>query len=220
MQLLVESTCDNLEFLNENTASGKALYIEGPFLMADAVNRNGRNYRQSVMEKMVDGYQEQYIRERRAIGEVNHPDYPIPNIERAALITQSLDWQGSNVNGKARILNNPDGDRIRSLVEAGFNLGVSSRALGTVTKKQGFMDVNEDAVLNAIDAVDMPSGQVCYVNALTESVNWTLNESGIYVKEGIDEQRIITNLREAHADPNIGQALMKRLERLSECLDR
>jgi hypothetical protein len=213
--LLIEQTCDNLEFLTENTDFGRNLYIEGPFLMADAVNRNRRMYRKAILEKAVDRYMGEYVNERRAIGEINHPDYPLPDIAKAALMTQSLDWHDSNVTGKAIVLKNPDGDRLRSLIEAGFKLGVSSRGLGTVTRKGNYADVNDDLVLNAIDAVDMPSGQTCYVNALTESTIWSLNESGIYVKKGINEEKVIDTLREAHADPEVGALLMQRFEKLA-----
>ncbi len=216
-QLLVETVNRDLEILTESTGAGTKLYIEGPFLMTNARNRNGRLYERGRSEAMVDRYQKEYITERRAIGELNHPDYPLPNIKEAALMTQSLDWHGDNVNGKALILNTPEGDRIRALTEANFNLGVSSRAIGTVTRKGDTNVVDDGAVLNAIDAVDMPSAQNCYVNALTESVNWAQDSAtGLWVKKGLNEGKIIQTLEEVYDSRNT--ELLRRLEKLADSL--
>lgn len=189
MKLLQDLNFDHLETLTEQTSSGKVLYIEGPFLMCNAQNRNGRVYPRSVMEAAVDRYQREYINERRAIGELTHPNYPMPNPREAALITESLTWQGDNVIGKARILNNPFGQQIKSLLEANFKMGVSSRGLGDV-KKRGQIDEVSNFFLNAIDAVDMPSGQVCYVNPVNESTNWVMKD-GIWVTEATEEKESI-----------------------------
>lgn len=180
MKLLTEHA-PHVEMLVENTAKGKNLYIEGVFLMSNTKNRNGRVYPKNVMEEAVENYQNQYIKERRAIGELNHPaDRPFADPAKAAIFIESLSWQGDNVIGKAKILNNPDGDRIKSLLEAGFKFGVSSRGLGDVIKESNGTDLVRKFMLNAIDAVDMPSGQLCYVNSVNESMEW-IQENGIWI---------------------------------------
>lgn len=217
-QVLLVDTCRDVEFLTENTSSGNRFFIEGPFLMTEAVNRNKRLYPKDIMEESVERYIKEYVDANRAIGELNHPDYPLPAIEKAALLTKSMYWGDGNhandVIGKAQILNNPDGDRIRALMEAGFDMGVSSRALGGVTRAKDHVRVKRGVVLNAIDAVDLPSGQTCYVNALLESSQWQLNESGVYTKVGVDNDRMVQTLSEAHTQ--VGRDIMMRLERLAE----
>lgn len=181
MKLLHESISPTLEVLTENTSKGKVLYIEGPFLMSEAQNRNGRLYSKAVMEQAVDRYQREYVSERRAIGELNHPDYPFPDPKKAAIMVESLSWQGNNVIGKARVLNTPDGLIIKELLDANFKLGVSSRGLGEVKENRGLSEVTK-FLLNAIDAVDLPSGQICYVNPVNESVNW-VESNGVWIRE-------------------------------------
>ncbi|BAU39989.1 hypothetical protein [Ralstonia phage RSP15] len=179
MRLLTERM-ERVETLVESTSSGKVTYIEGPFLMAEAKNRNGRVYPKSVMEKAVSTYMSEYVDARRAIGELNHPaERPFADPALAALMVEKLEWQGNVVIGKARILNNPHGAQIKSLLEANFNLGVSSRGLGKVVEQNGQKTVSA-FVLNAIDAVDQPSGQVCYVNAVNESAIEWINEGGVW----------------------------------------
>ena len=169
---------------------GKAMYIEGPFVMCNQVNRNGRNYDlYKVGVPAVEQYDKEYIQDRRAIGEVTHPDYPFPNLVEAALKTESLKWEGNNAIGRARILNTPKGQIIRALAEADFNLAVSTRGLGDTAKVNGYDDVLPGFMLTAVDAVDRPSGQVCYVKAVHESVDWQLDESsGIWMPKDVKGQ--------------------------------
>lgn len=183
MRFLRESNGQLLETLTENTASGgKRLFIEGPFLMAEAYNRNRRFYGKGMMEQSVDTYHKEYINERRAVGELNHPDYPFPDISKAAILTKSLTWQGNDVIGKAQVLDTEPGRVIMALLDADFKLGVSSRGLGDVKEhSDGRTDVLS-FLLNAIDAVDLPSGQTCYVSPVNESVNW-VEQNGVWIRE-------------------------------------
>lgn len=190
MKLLreIQAVGEELQIGEAATATGgKAMYIEGPFVMCDTVNRNGRNYDlHKVGIPAVEAYDRDYIRDRRAIGEVTHPDYPFPNLVEAALKTESLRWEGSNAIGRARVLNTPKGQIIRALAEADFNLAVSTRGLGETKQVKGIDEVLPGFMLTAVDAVDRPSGQVCYVKAVHESVDWQLDESsGIWVPKDI-----------------------------------
>lgn len=189
MAILLTEYTNELETLTENTADGKKLYIEGNFLMTEAKNRNGRIYPKSVMEKSVEVYQKNYISERRALGELNHPNRPFIDPAEAAIMIESLTWQGNNVAGKALVLNTPKGNIIKGLLEANFKLGVSSRGLGDVREQRGVKMVNS-FLLNAIDAVDMPSGQNCYVNSLTEALEW-IEEGGVWVQKSINGGAIV-----------------------------
>lgn len=193
MKLLREITAigKDLQIGEAATATGgKAMYIEGPFVMCDQVNRNRRNYDlQKVGIPAVEAYDKEYVQDRRAIGELKHPDYPFPDIAEAALKTESLRWEGTNAIGRARVLNTPKGQIIRALAEADFNLAVSTRGLGETKSVNGYDDVQPGFMLTAVDAVDRPSGQVCYVKAVSESVEWQLDESsGIWVPKDIKGQ--------------------------------
>ena len=199
MQLLTQTNY-GIEKLTERTETGNRLYIEGTFLMSETRNRNGRIYPKAVMEAAVDKYQREYVSERRAIGELNHPDRPFADPAEAAIMIESLTWQGNNVVGKARVLDTPKGAIIRGLLDADFNLGVSSRGLGDTKTMNGTAFVS-NFMLNAIDAVDLPSGQECYVNAVNESVEWIM-ESGVWVPKQVAVQKPVTaeELSEAFAD--------------------
>lgn len=182
MIFLTEWT-SGVEFLTEQTSTGKKLYIEGPMIQTEKVNRNGRIYPKGMMEKSVDKYNKDYVQQRRAIGEVTHPNKPFCDMKDAALMIESLNWHGDNVIGKALVLDNPNGTILKSLIEANFNLGMSTRGLGDV-RKGGSADYVDNYLLNAIDAVDMPSGQDCYVNAINESTEWIFESaSGIWTQK-------------------------------------
>lgn len=202
MKLLVDETGarEELSLTEAATSSGsKAMFIEGPFVMCNQINRNGRNYdKDRVGVPSVGAYQRDYIDDRRAIGELKHPDYPFPDIEQAAIKVESLTWHGNNANGKARILNTQKGQIIRALAEADFNLAVSTRGLGDVKEVAGRTEVLPGFMLTAVDVVDRPSGQVCYVKAVTESVEWQLNEStGIWEPKDVHGKHIDSLLENA-----------------------
>lgn len=176
-----------MEILTEQTDAGKVLYLHGPMIMTEQKNRNGRIYKKPMMEKSVDKYVKEYVNERRAIGELNHPTRPFADPKEAAILVESLVWEGNNVIGKARVLNNPNGTIIKSLVEAGFKMGMSTRGLGDIVEKSGEKIV-ENYMLNAIDAVDMPSGQVCYMNAIRESKEYML-QGDAWVETNYDHNK-------------------------------
>jgi hypothetical protein len=190
-KLLYESSFQ-VESLTENTPLGKQLYIEGIFAQAEVKNGNGRIYPKSVMEKAVAQYNENYVSKRRALGELNHPARPFADPAEAAILIESFEMDGNNVIGKAKVLNTPKGQIIKGLLEGGFNLGVSTRGLGSLLEKNGAKVVQSDFMMTATDAVDMPSGPDCYVNSLYEST-W-INKNGVWVpvneqtQEPINEQ--------------------------------
>ena len=104
------------------------------------------------------------------------------NPKLAAIRICEMKWDGDNVYGKAIVLNTSEGQIVKALLEGGGRLGVSTRALGEVESKGNYSRVTK-LLLNAVDVVNTPSGQDCYVNSLTESANWILNESGIWMQE-------------------------------------
>jgi hypothetical protein len=177
--LLVESS-DQIEVLTEQTDHGKQLYIEGIFAQAEKVNGNGRMYPKSIMESSMQKYMSEYIAKNRALGELNHPDYPFADPANAAIRITEMRWDGNNVYGKALVLNTPKGQIVKGLLEGGFNMGVSTRALGSLEEKNGVKVVQNDLMFTAVDCVDNPSAPEAYVSALTESRKWMITESGVW----------------------------------------
>lgn len=200
---MLTETSHQIEVLHENTTSGNKLYIEGIFAEAELKNGNGRWYGQGILEQAVDSYNRDFVFKRRAVGELNHPDYPLPNIQEAAILIESLEMRGSKAFGKALVLNTPKGKIIEGLLEGGFNMGVSTRGLGAIKERGGIRYVQEGFMLTAVDCVDMPSGPNCYVNPLKESMSRWVMKNGVLVEvetgeivEGLDESLLLKNFSE------------------------
>ena len=185
--LLVENS-DQIEVLTEQTEQGKQLYIEGIFAQAERKNGNGRIYEKHIMEGAIDKYIKEYVSKRRALGELNHPEYPTVDPAEAAIRITELKWNGNDVYGKALVLNTPKGQTVKGLLEGGFNMGVSTRALGSLKEKNGVKYVQDDLMFTAVDCVDNPSAPDAYVNTLSECKKWMINESGVWVPS-IEEAR-------------------------------
>lgn len=204
LNLLVESS-DKIEVLTEQTDNGKQLYIEGIFAQANIRNGNGRLYEQSIMESAVEKYNSQYVYRNRALGELNHPEYPFPDPDKAAIRITEMRMEGTNVYGKALVLNTPKGQTVKGLLEGGFAMGVSTRGLGSLKEKNGIKYVQNDFLMSAVDCVDNPSAPDAYVNSLVESTQWQLNESsGMWVPV----------LNESESDENNEQLFLEKLEQL------
>jgi hypothetical protein len=187
-KLLIESA-QEVEVLTEQTENGKQLYIEGIFAQANIKNGNGRFYPKALMEVSTDAYIKNFVLKRRALGELNHPDRPMPDPSEGAILTEKLEWSGNDVIGKAKVLNTPKGQIIKGLLEGGFALGVSTRGLGSLKEsRNGYKEVTE-YMMTAIDAVDNPSAPDAYVNALVESVSW-ICENGVWKPVREEEHQI------------------------------
>lgn len=182
-KILLQESSDHIELLHENDASGKKqLYIEGIFAQSEVINKNNRLYKHDLLENAIDKYIQEFVNERRALGELTHPQgRPFADAKMGAILTKSLSWDGDNVVGKALVLNTDEGRNVAGLLEGGFNMGVSTRGLGSVAENQG-VNLVTDYMLTAIDCVDNPSGPNCFVNAIVESATqWTINEQGVWV---------------------------------------
>jgi hypothetical protein len=174
---LITELHEDMELISEGTGAEKQLYIKGPYLQSEITNRNGRIYREHIMDNAVRLYTEQKIANRTAYGELNHPDTPAINLERVSHRIVELVKEGTNYIGKSIILPTPMGNIARGLHEGGCNLGVSSRGLGTLTKTAKGNLVNEDFRLaTAADIVSDPSAPDAFVNGIMEGVDWVWND--------------------------------------------
>jgi hypothetical protein len=182
---LIREEIEKVEVLTEGTGKNQKLYIQGPFLQAECVNRNGRMYPFSIMEREVKRYSEQYVQKGRALGELGHPDGPTVNLDRVSHKIVSLTCEGNNWIGKAQILSTPMGKIAESLLKDGVTLGVSSRGIGSLRENtKGYKEVGEDFMLaTAADIVADPSAPDAFVQGIMEGVEWVWNN-------GILEQKV------------------------------
>jgi len=173
MKLITEEI-ESVEVITEEKNGKKILYIQGPFLQTEVVNRNGRMYRMPVMEREVSRYTEQYVKKGRALGELGHPDGPTVNLDRVSHKIVELRREGNNFIGKAQILSTPMGKIAESLLKEGVTLGVSSRGIGSVRPtKEGYTEVGEDFMLaTAADIVADPSAPDAFVQGIMEGKEW------------------------------------------------
>jgi hypothetical protein len=190
MKLITEQI-ENVKYLTEKTEDGKKrLYIEGTFLVGDAVNKNNRMYKMDTLRNEVERYNEEFIKTNRALGELGHPDTPTLNLERVSHKIVSLAEDGNTFYGKAMILETPYGLIVKNFIDSGVNLGVSSRAMGSVTMtKEGYNLVQDDLRLaTAADIVADPSAPGAFVNGIMENKEWLFVE-GRFVEMDIDDAK-------------------------------
>ena len=188
---LIKEHIENVRYLTEKTEDGKKnLYIEGTFLVGDTVNRNNRMYKMDTLRNEVARYQEEYIKSNRALGELGHPDTPSLNLERVSHKITSLVENGNTFVGKALIMETPYGLIAKNLIESGVNLGVSSRALGSVVMtKEGYNLVQDDLRLaTAADIVADPSAPGAFVQGIMENKEWMFVE-GKFVEADFDNAK-------------------------------
>lgn len=179
MKLIVENI-EDIEFVTEEKNGKKEFYIEGIFMQADIVNRNGRRYPADVLEKEVNRYVKERVDTKRAFGELGHPDGPAINLDRASHIITELRRDGSNFIGKAKIMDTPMGNIARSIMESGGKLGVSSRGMGSMKAVNGVNEVQGDFFLaTAADIVADPSAPEAFVNGILEGKEWVMVDGKI-----------------------------------------
>ena len=189
---LITETIENVKILTEERDGKKLLYIEGVFLQSELKNRNGRMYPFDVLNNEVERYNEEYVKSKRALGELVHPDGPTINLDRVSHRITSLRAEGNNFIGKAQILDTPMGQIAKSLLGEGVQLGVSSRGMGSIEKREDTSVVRDDFMLTtAADIVADPSAPDAFVNGIMEGKEWVW-DNGILKESKVDKyQRYI-----------------------------
>ena len=154
-------------------AGVKSYFIEGPFLQAELKNKNGRVYPLVILVREVNRYKKEFISEKRALGELGHPDSPTINLDRVSHLIVELNQSGNDFMGRAKILDTPNGRIVKALIDDGVQLGVSSRGVGSLnTTSQGDV-VGEDFFLaTAADIVADPSAPDAFVRGIMEGKEW------------------------------------------------
>lgn len=186
MRLLCEDVNSDVELLTESTKSGKVLYIEGIFAQAETLNGNRRIYPESVLMPEVERLVRESVSRGTCTGELEHPDYPLPNLKYASHKIESLKIEGKNVIGKARILDGIYGQQARALLEGGVKLGVSTRGLASLRENSdGVSIVGDDYRLFTADIVGNPSAPDAYVNGVLEGKQFAFESGMLVVKEDV-----------------------------------
>ena len=192
---LISEEVQEVEYITEEKEGKKTNYkIRGIFMQADIKNRNGRVYPMEVLTKQVNRYNKEYIKEKRAFGELGHPDGPTVNLERASHMITSLEPDGKNFIGEAKILSTPMGEIVKNLMDEGAKLGVSSRGMGSLDQKGGANYVKSDFYLaTAADIVADPSAPSAFVEGIMEGKEWVWNNGSLIEEELVRMKKRISN---------------------------
>jgi len=164
-----------------NESNGAAYGIPGGFVVqgvlqrAGAKNQNGRIYPKNILMRECQRYQREYIDQHRALGELDHPESSVVNLNNVSHNVLKIWWDGDDLKGAVQILDTPSGNILKSLFKAGITLGISSRGLGSVKelRNEGVVEVQEDFELICWDFVSNPSTHGAFMrpSQMNESVN-------------------------------------------------
>ncbi len=201
---LFSEAVEEVEYITEaKEGGGKNYKIKGIFLQADIKNRNGRVYPMEVLEKEVGRYNKKFINEKRAYGELGHPDGPTVNLERVSHMVTELYPDGKNFIGEAKIMETPMGKIVKSLMDEGGKLGVSSRGMGSLDQKNGANYVRDDFYLaTAADIVADPSAPNAFVEGIMEGKEWVWNNGALMEAELVELKRKF-DVKQRQRDANV-----------------
>jgi hypothetical protein len=182
-KLLVDDPVFDLQYIVEekNKNEPSTLYIQGPFLMSEQKNKNGRIYNLNEMVQEVGRYTSEMIKENRSLGELNHPASVEVNPERACHMITELRQEGNMFFGKSKILSTPMGQLVRALIMDNVKLGISSRALGKLLP-EGDAHAVQGFHLICCDVVHDPSVSTAFVNGIMEAKDWILKTDGTIIE--------------------------------------
>ena len=170
MKLISEHFSDDVEYITEEKEDGKKNYkLKGVFLQSEIKNRNGRVYPFEVLDKEVQRYNKEFIEKNRAYGELGHPEGPTVNVDKVSHMVTSLEPDGKNFIGEAKVMSTPMGNIVKNIMDDGGKLAVSSRGMGSLEQKNGANYVKNDFYLaTAADIVADPSAPQAFVEGIME----------------------------------------------------
>ena len=184
MKLICE-VHEELKVITEaNEVTGeKNFFLEGILMQGNLQNKNGRVYPTAILAKEVDRYNREFVQQKRALG---HPSGPTINLERVSHMIIDLHQEGDNFVGKVKIMDTPYGNIVKNLMKEGAKLGFSSRGMGSLVKKNGIMEVQNDFYLaTAADIVADPSAPQALANGIMEGKEW-IWDNGILVEKEVE----------------------------------
>jgi len=201
---LINEVIENQEIISEINESGKKdWFITGIYGQAEIVNNNNRLYPREVLFKEAQRYITEKVQTNRAMGELNHPESPHVDLERAAHRTVELVEDGNDLVGKSLILNTPMGQIIEGILEGGGQVAISSRALGTIKNIKGKNVVQDDLVLKTFDIVSDPGAPSAFMNGIMEGVEYS------FMGDQLVAERVDNIKKTIHQSKNIDESLIK-----------
>lgn len=201
MKLLIETLDnDSLEVLTEGVGAEKTYKIKGIFAQSEIKNRNGRIYPKPILEREINKYNTEKVKTKRSLGELEHPTNPSINLDRCSHLIESLEFNGNDVYGVAKILDTACGRTVKAFLKEGIVLGVSTRSLGTLTNER----VNSDLSVKAIDIVSDPSAPSALVDSIYENFDFIIN--------GNEITKMVANDFKRKLDKNGSRDLVKNLK--------
>ena len=194
-QLLVDYTPFEVSptQINESlTQNNGKLVVKGVLQRAEAKNQNGRVYPMETLMREAKKYAGTYIKERRALGELDHPDSSVVNLNNASHNVLDMGWNGKDLVGTVEVLSTPSGNILKELFKCGIKLGISSRGMGSVKevmRESGeTLEVQPDFELIAFDFVSNPSTHGAFLSPVNES------KGSVSVNKFVGIERIITDI--------------------------
>ena len=221
MSLKLNLVCENpdlndqFEIIEEETNkdSPSNLFIKGPYMMAEGVNKNKRLYPLHELEREVARYNEEMVKPGRAMGELNHPSTADVDLERACHMVTEMTQDGNVFYGKSKGLSTPCGKIVRALVNDGVKVGMSSRALGTLEEGREHNTV-KNMNLVAIDCVADPSYPKAFVNGILESKQWVLADDGKYEEIYDNFERAVGKLPKKEVEKYLLERIMSFINKI------
>ena len=174
-ELCADGYCLDLLTEEEKTKlTTGTVYLTGIMQRANAQNGNGRVYKKDVLQREVENYHK-LVSERRALGELDHPDDSVVNLKNVSNLVTRIWWEQDDVMGTIEVLDTPSGQVLKSLVQAGCKLGISSRGMGSVKEEKGQTIVEDDFLLICFDIVSDPSTKDAWMLPQTVNENRIIN---------------------------------------------
>ena len=220
LNLIVESPAPKEEFeyiVEEGNSKGSQnFFIKGPYMMAEDVNRNKRIYSLNEMQTEIKRYEDTMVSTGRAMGELNHPTTADVDLERACHLVTEMTQDGNVFYGKSKVLSTPTGLIVRSLINDGVRVGMSSRALGQLIPESGQDGVSrvQDFKLVAIDCVADPSFPKAFVNGILESKQYVVNAYGQFEEAYDIFEKNISTMPLKNKDAFLKENIIKFLKTL------
>jgi len=202
MKLITETIEEIQTIVESNEAGSKNYFIKGVMMEAGVVNRNKRMYNEGILKKECKRYISEYVKKNRALGELNHPAGPTVNLDRVSHMIVDLSESGNQIHGKAKIIDTPMGKIVKSLIDEGAQLGVSSRGMGSLKSQGGVNIVQDDFTLAAIDIVADPSAPNAFVNGILEGKEWIWDNGFLVEKEIAKYQKQLKNTSKRKLEEN------------------
>jgi hypothetical protein len=216
LNLLVEKPIkEEFEYIYEeqNRNSPSSLFIRGPYMMSEDVNKNNRKYPKHELQREVKRYTEEMIKTQRAMGELNHPASADVDLERACHLVTEMYEDGNVIVGKSKVLSTPCGLIVKSLINDGVKVGMSSRALGTLEEGSSFNTVRNMKLI-AVDCVADPSCPKAFVNGILESKQFVLAEDGKFEELYTKFENNISSLPKKEVEKYLTEQILKFISKL------